>query len=90
MNELSGDWPAIVTLYEAIAYCNWVGNGARVMTEEEYHAIFNNDDELFAHAARHGNNNWKFRSCVPVGTMDDGVERNGGSIYDLVGNGWGK
>ena len=94
MNDKSGDWPAIVTLFEANAYCNWKGNGARIMTEEEYHAIFNNNDELYAYASKYGNNNWKYRSCVPVGTMNDGIMRhqedddNNKKIYDLVGNGW--
>ena len=31
LNDKSGDWPAIVTLFEANAYCNWKGNGARII-----------------------------------------------------------
>ena len=81
----SGDWPAMVTLYEAMAYCRWHGKGARIMTEPEYHALFT-DDDAFRDAGRRGNNNWKYRGFVPVGAMDDAAAGSG--AFDLVGNGW--
>ena len=36
------------------------------LTEEEYHAIFNNNDELYAYASKYGNNNWKYRSSYQL------------------------
>jgi uncharacterized SAM-dependent methyltransferase/formylglycine-generating enzyme required for sulfatase activity len=82
---VSGEWPAVVTLYEAQAYCNWLGNGARIMSEPEYHAIFDDDNEVFNRSARLGNNNWKYRTQVSVGTMNDATKSG---VYDMVGNGW--
>ena len=82
--EGSGDWPAMVTLYEAEAFCRWKGNGARIMSELEYSAHFTNDQD-FRRAANKGNSNWKYRGFVPVGSMDD---QTGLGIYDMVGNGW--
>ena len=56
------------------------------MSEPEYHAVFGDDQASFNAAARSGNNNWKHRTPVPVGTMGDGHSTNG--VFDMVGNGW--
>ena len=82
--EGSCEWPAMVTLYEAKAFCRWRGGGSRIMTELEYQAHFT-DDSDFKKAAYNGNNNWKYRGFVPVGGMDDST---GYGCHDLVGNGW--
>ena len=78
------DWPVIVTLCEAQAFCSWVGGGARIMTEAEYHALFENDADFYQ-AALAGNNNFKFRTYSPVGIMSDST---GKGVMDTVGNGW--
>jgi len=87
------NWPAVVTLAEAQAYCNWLGGGARVMSEAEYHLIFHHeqqhaetDVDAFLRAAHTGNNNWEYSGVVPVGSMGDATETLG--ISDLAGNGW--
>ena len=83
------DWPVQLSLAEAQAYCAWHGQGARIMTEAEYHLIFsaeNRSAEAFGRAAQEGNNNWKFRGVLPVGSLADGQETRG--VLDLVGNGW--
>lgn len=80
----SGDWPAVVSLFEAAAYCKWRGNGARIMSEAEYHALFSSSDDFMASSKR-GNNNWRYQGVVPVGHMEDA---NSKGISDLVGNGW--
>lgn len=84
LEDGSGEWPVMVTLYEARAFCRWRGNGARIMTELEYQAHFA-DNSDFNRAAYYGNNNWKYRGFVPVGSMNDST---GYGCYDLVGNGW--
>jgi len=43
--SVAGNWPAIVTLAEARAYCNWLGGGARVMSEPEYNLIFTHEQQ---------------------------------------------
>ena len=86
VSEAASEWPAWVTLFEAAAFCEWLGGGARLMSEYEYHALFNDDEALFNAASRKGNNNWKYRSAVPVGILEDGVAASG--VTDLVGNGW--
>ena len=54
------------------------------MTELEYQA-HSTDDSDFKKAAYNGNNNWKYRGLVPVGSMDGS---RGYGCSDLVGNGW--
>lgn len=95
-------WPVHVTFAEAEAYCAWRGNGARLMSEVEYERIFDMADELtipapsleqplhgvsFLRSACRGNNNFKFATPTPVGTLDDAPAAEL-PIYDLVGNGW--
>jgi len=80
----AGDWPVVISLFEAAAYCQWRGNGARIMTEPEYHALFSGEED-YNDAARRGNNNWQYQGVVSVGTMNDA---NNKGIRDLVGNGW--
>ena len=75
-----------VTLFEAAAFCEWYGDGARILSEHQYHAVFNDDQASFNAAAQSGNNDWKHRTAVSVGTMGDGVSTGG--VFDLVGNGW--
>ena len=33
------DWPVVINYHEAKAYCNWLGQGFRLITEAEHHAI---------------------------------------------------
>lgn len=33
------DWPVEVNFYEAMAYCNWVGKGTRLITEPEFELL---------------------------------------------------
>jgi len=88
--SVAADWPAVVSLAEATAYCNWLGDGSRIMTEEEYALIFHNEHEVdassYGKCAANGNNSWKYAGVVPVGSMHDATEVYG--ISDLVGNGW--
>ncbi|GAB5358704.1 hypothetical protein AAMO2058_000481300 [Amorphochlora amoebiformis] len=89
--DVSGDWPVLVSLAEAQAYCKWVGNGARVMSELEYHLIFHHElntsgEDAFSTARAKGNNTWKYSGVVPVGAMEDATPVLG--ISDLAGNGW--
>ena len=88
--NISADWPAMVTLYEAAAFCQWKGNGARILSEtgSMQYSVTINVCSMLLHA---GNNNWKYRTATPVGTMDDGVrihENQADAVHDMVGNGW--
>jgi len=96
---VAAHWPAHVTLAEAMAYCRWLGNGARVMREEEYHMIFNaaakdmgqalslTRSGTYRRSALNGNNNFKHMSPTTVGSMDD-APSEAMPVFDLVGNGW--
>ncbi|CAE8710788.1 unnamed protein product [Polarella glacialis] len=101
MNE-AAHWPVHVTLAEAQAYCTWIGGGARVMREEEYHRIFWNASETqgkghsggpgspracFRGSAIRGNNDFKHLAPTPVGALDDAPSAIL-PLFDLVGNGW--
>ncbi|KAL3898720.1 MAG: hypothetical protein SGPRY_012783, partial [Prymnesium sp.] len=100
--EVAKNWPAHVTLAEAQAYCEWLGEGARLMTESEYRRVFefagevseegvaNGEaaaDACFLRSAWRGNNNFKFSGPTVVGTLDD-APASSLRVYDLVGNGW--
>jgi len=37
--EMPKNWPVEVNYHEAKAFCNWKGNGYRLITEAEHHAI---------------------------------------------------
>ena len=81
-------FPAMVTFFEADAYCRWLGGSCRVMSEAEYHRILDDDEgaeKAFSRAARNGNNDYKYRGFIDAGAMDDVVA---GGVRDLVGNGW--
>mmetsp|Transcript_21673 Transcript_21673/g.38482 ORF Transcript_21673/g.38482 Transcript_21673/m.38482 type:complete len:819 (+) Transcript_21673:29-2485(+) len=88
--KIASKWPVICSYAEAEAYCNWLGNGARVMTEAEYSLIFHHEhykqQDTYARAALSGNNNWKYSGVTPVGSMADATPVFG--MSDLVGNGW--
>lgn len=91
----AAQWPAHVTLSEALAYCKWLGGESRLLTEAEYHRIFSYAAELSGHgfasafrkSAIAGNNNFKFRTPTPVATLND-EPVSGVPIFDLCGNGW--
>lgn len=97
--SVAAHWPAHVTLAEAMAYCRWLGNGARVMREEEYHMIFDaaakdtghgqplTRSSAYRRSALNGNNNFKHMSPTIVGSMDD-APSDMMPVFDLVGNGW--
>lgn len=92
-------WPVHVTLAEAMAYCRWLGHGARVMREDEYHMIFKaaardagstgplTTSSTYRRSAINGNNNFKHMVPTRVGIMNDAPSESM-QIFDLVGNGW--
>ena len=83
------NFPAMITFYEADAYCRWIGGSSRIMTEAEYHRILDDDAEgaeaAFSRAAGNGNNDYKYRGFIDAGAMDDAVSAG---VHDLGGNGW--
>lgn len=90
---LPGAWPAYVTYAEATAYAKW--QGARLMTEAEYHrAAFGAPDggeRAFPWgdappASSHGVFDFETWDPQPVGSRPAGASAWG--VHDLMGNGW--
>jgi 5-histidylcysteine sulfoxide synthase len=81
--DLPLDWPVEVNYYEAIAYCQWKGEGTRLMTEAEWNQAlqFSEDSSL----ENDYNLNLKYVSPSPVGMFS---ENNKSGIFDLQGNVW--
>lgn len=82
------DWPAEICFFEAAAYCQWVGNGVRIMTEAEWKiasgdAPEDKGDPMFSQCH---NLNLHFGSPSPVGYMTSGCSESG--VFDIYGNVW--
>ncbi|MCH7536084.1 MAG: 5-histidylcysteine sulfoxide synthase, partial [Bacteroidetes bacterium] len=82
------DWPAEVNAHEAQAYCNWIGNNSRLLTEGEFQLIASKDlgkseEPLFNKTT---NLNLAFGSPTPVGHMENGKTISG--FNDIYGNVW--
>ncbi len=82
------DFPVEVNHHEAIAYCRWKGNNARLMTEAEYHLATYGTGLSSSQAEENSgfNLNLKFASPSPVGYLDSAKSPSG--LYDLRGNVW--
>jgi 5-histidylcysteine sulfoxide synthase len=82
------DWPVEVNAHEAKAYCQWKGNGSRLLSEgefvflareakpESYDPLFSDDYNL----------DFKYGSPTPVGFLPAGKSYSG--LNDLYGNVW--
>ena len=45
--DMPWDWPVVVNYHEAKAYCNWLGQGYRLITEAEHHAMRDPEVRIF-------------------------------------------
>lgn len=83
------DWPVEVNAHEAFAYCQWKGDGWRLMTEAEFTLIAKGDttntipEPMFN---SYCNLNMAFGSPTPVGYMNAGRSKDG--FNDIYGNVW--
>ena len=85
--ELPMDWPVEVNAHEAWAYCNWLGEGWRLLSEAEFklierHRISEDEQPVFSDCF---NLNMMFGSPTPVGFMDNGKTAG---FNDVFGNVW--
>lgn len=81
------DYPVEVNYYEAIAYCRWLGNGTRLMTEAEWQlAAYAPEETVKDFDLSHYNLNFQWGSPCPVGSLG-GAESHTG-LFDLRGNVW--
>ena len=81
--DLPLDWPVEVNYYEAMAYCQWKGEGTRLMTEAEWNQAlqFSEGEGLESDY----NLNLQYVSPSPVGMFSKNKKSG---ISDLRGNVW--
>ncbi len=82
--EMPMDWPAEVNAFEAEAYCNWKGSGARLLTEAEFNLIANMNQRAEPIHEESINLNVRYGSPTPVGYCADSKS----PFNDLYGNVW--
>lgn len=93
MLEMPWDWPVEVSHYEAMAFCRWKGNGARLMTEAEWNLLSGDHDKgkrddfmNEPYFQNTGNLNLKHGSPTAVGTAENSINERG--FADVYGNVW--
>lgn len=82
------DWPIEVNAHEAWAYCAWLNDGSRLLSEAEFLSIARentpeNEDPLYSDVH---NLNFAYGSPTPVGFMKTGTTASG--FNDIYGNVW--
>ncbi|MDB2363791.1 5-histidylcysteine sulfoxide synthase [Flavobacteriales bacterium] len=81
-------WPAEVNAHEALAYCSWLNDGSRLLTEDEYQFLLltEADKDHYPNINHDKSNvNLKFNSPTPVDYFQD---LSNSPINDLQGNVW--
>lgn len=82
--EMPWDWPVEVNYYEAKAYCRWIGEGSRLLTESEFNLASRMNDRIDPLLSAPLNINFQYGSPTPVGFCEDKKI----NINDLYGNVW--
>lgn len=87
------DWPVYVTQMEAAAYAKW--EGARLMTEAEFHRAAYGSDSLACRRYPWGNGvprphhgNFDFDSWDPTAVTSTPAGDSAFGVSQLIGNGW--
>lgn len=94
--DLPLSWPVEVNHHEAIAYCRWLGNDSRLMTEDEWYLatygisiephLISQEKTKKIQTSTTYNLHLKVGSPSPVGYF--GNANNNSEIFDLRGNVW--
>ncbi|MEC9396473.1 MAG: 5-histidylcysteine sulfoxide synthase [Myxococcota bacterium] len=79
-------WPVEVNAHEAQAFCNWVGDGVRLMTEAEHVSLTHNAPLVRGDVLEHEGYNLNLRFCSP--TPVDHFAPTEDGIHDAYGNVW--
>eukprot|EP00117_Sycon_ciliatum_P002388 scpid36519/ scgid5121/ Iron(II)-dependent oxidoreductase EgtB len=92
--DMPWSWPAETNYHEARAYCKWLGDNCRIITEAEFLAIQDRQsvpedgvehDVIFQpDATEKFNLNMSFCSSTPV----DYYKKNSAGFFDTMGNVW--
>jgi 5-histidylcysteine sulfoxide synthase len=82
--DMPMDWPVEVNAYETLAYCKWVGDDIRLLTEAEFNYAANMNQRVEPIFSGIGNLNFTFGSPSPVGWLNDPES----DLNDLYGNVW--
>lgn len=86
--EIPGSWPVEVNCHEATAYCNWKGNGTRLLSEAEFRCLARTaiSQPFDLVLTDDFNLNLKFCSPTPVGMLETAASTLG--FNDVWGNVW--
>lgn len=79
-------WPVEVNAHEAQAFCNWCGDGARLMTEAEHVSLTRDAPLVHDDVLEHPGYNLNLRFCSPS-PVDHFAPTESG-VYDAYGNVW--
>lgn len=86
--SMPGSWPVEVNQYEAMAYCAWKGDGARLLSEGEFKVLAGSASQQPFDLPMCGsyNLNLRFGSPTPVGMCAEAGSELG--FNDVWGNVW--
>lgn len=85
--EMPHSWPVELSCHEALAYCAWLGNGHRLLTEAEWRILAN--DAIATHDPHRVDGRYNLHALVgsPWSAASSSPQGSLG-LYDVLGNVW--